>query len=450
MNLSLAQALRVNSAACVAFIGAGGKTTAMFQLAQALSKDNGMAPVIVTATSHLGTWQLGLADRHVVADTPGPIENLEHGLSGVTLITGEIDENRTKPVNDHLINWLQQFCGYHSIPLLIEADGSRGKPLKGWADHEPPIPSFVTQVVHVAGLASLGKPLNEENVHRPELFARLSGLMIGESITTDSFVQALTHPQSGIKNIPANAHKVILLNQADTHELQSAAHGMAQALISLYDSVIISSLEQEEIFAVHEPIAGIILAAGESRRFGQPKQLLDWKGQPFVRVVAKTALEAGLSPILVVTGANAPSVESAVKDLNLRVIYNADWKSGQGSSIKAAINALALHSSPRVGGAIFLLTDQPQVTTSILRGLMEKHAGGLYPVVAPMVMDQRANPVLFDHATFSDLTTLEGDVGGRAIFHKHRVEYLPWHDDRLLLDVDTPEMYQRLISDETL
>ena len=150
MILSLAQALRVNSAACVAFIGAGGKTTAMFQLARALSKDNGMAPVIVTATSHLGTWQLGLADRHVVADTPGPIENLEHGLSGVTLITGEIDENRTKPVNDHLINWLQQFCGYHSIPLLIEADGSRGKPLKGWADHEPPIPSFVTQVVHVA------------------------------------------------------------------------------------------------------------------------------------------------------------------------------------------------------------------------------------------------------------------------------------------------------------
>ena len=67
-----------------------------------------------------------------------------------------------------------------------------------------------------------------------------------------------------------------------------------------------------------------------------------------------------------------------------------------------------------------------------------------------MVIDRRANPVLFDRATFSDLLTLEGDVGGRAVFHKHRVEYLPWHDDRLLLDVDTPEMYQRLIADDTL
>jgi len=67
-----------------------------------------------------------------------------------------------------------------------------------------------------------------------------------------------------------------------------------------------------------------------------------------------------------------------------------------------------------------------------------------------MVLDQRANPVLFDRMAFTDLLGIEGDVGGRAIFHKHRVEYLPWHDDRMSLDVDTPEQYQRLITDETL
>jgi molybdenum cofactor cytidylyltransferase len=99
---------------------------------------------------------------------------------------------------------------------------------------------------------------------------------------------------------------------------------------------------------------------------------------------------------------------------------------------------------------IFLLADQPQVTISVLRALVEKHAEALYPVVLPMVMDRRANPVLFDRSTFKDLLSIEGDLGGRAIFHKHHVEYLPWHDDRLLLDVDTPEMYQRLIADDTL
>jgi molybdenum cofactor cytidylyltransferase len=368
----------------------------------------------------------------------------------VILITGEIDGDRTKPINDHLMNWLQQFCGYHSIPLLIEADGSRGKPLKAWAEHEPPIPAFVELVVQVVGLTGLGKPLNDENVHRVEIFSRVSGLNIGESITQDSLVRVLRHSASGSKNIPAKARKVALLNQADTHELQSAAQGMAGALVDTYDSVIISSLEKEKIFAVHEAVAGIILAAGESKRFGQPKQLLDWKGQPFVRAVARTALEAGLAPIVVVSGSNAEQVEAAVKDLNVIIVNNQDWKSGQGSSINVGIKTLTLSPSPKVGGAIFLLTDQPQVTTSIIRALVEKHAEGLYPVVAPMVIDQRANPVLFDRSTFPDLMTLEGDVGGRAIFHKYRVEYLPWHDDRLLLDVDTPEMYQRLISDETL
>jgi molybdenum cofactor cytidylyltransferase len=449
MNLSLAEALRMNSSSSIALIGAGGKTTAMFQLARSLSKDESSAPVILTATSHLGMWQVGLADQHIITETPGPIEKIEHGLRGVILITGELDGDRTKPINGNLMNWLQQFCGYHSIPLLIEADGSRGKPLKAWAEYEPPIPSFVECVIQVAGLTGLGKSLNGENVHRPEIFSGLSGLSIGEAITADSLVRVLTHGESGLKNVPAKARKVVLLNQADTHELQSTAQGLAQALVPTYDSVIIASLKQEEIFAVHEPIAGIILAAGASSRFGSPKQLLDWKGQPFVHAVAKTALEAGLSPVLVIIGANAEEVEFAIKDLNVMIVRNEDWETGQGSSIRTGIQALTLGHS-KIGGTIFLLTDQPQVTTSILRALAEKHAAGLYPIVAPMVIDRRANPVLFDRATFSDLMMLEGDVGGRAIFHKHRVEYLPWHDDRLLLDVDTPDMYQRLISDESL
>ncbi len=444
-HLSLVQALRLSSSPRVAFIGAGGKTTAMFQLARQLP-----GPVIVTATSHLGAWQIGLADQHIIIEKAAPLEELEHGLQGIILITGELDGERTKPVNSNLLHWLQQFCDYHSVPLLVEADGSREKPLKAWAAHEPPIPAFVDLVVQTVGLTGLGKPLSNESVHRAELFSKLSGLSLGEPITSDALVRMLTHTDGGLKNLPASARRAVLLNQADTHELQSTAQGLAQSLMHTYDSVIISSLTQQQIFAVNEPIAGVILAAGGSTRFGQPKQLLDWKGEPFIRAVARIALDAGLSPVLVVTGANAKQVGSAVQDLSVMIINNEGWKSGQASSIRTAIGTLHSRKVNRVGGAIFLLVDQPQVTSSILRGLIEKHAEGLYPVVAPMVMDQRANPVLFDQVTFPDLLTLEGDVGGRAIFHKYRVEYLPWHDDRLLLDVDTPEMYQRLISDESL
>jgi molybdenum cofactor cytidylyltransferase len=169
---------------------------------------------------------------------------------------------------------------------------------------------------------------------------------------------------------------------------------------------------------------------------------LEWKGQPFVRVVAQTALRAGLSPVIVVTGANAEQVDETIRDLGVRIVRNENWKRGQGSSTRAGVQALPSEA----GGAIFLLSDQPQVNTNIIHALREKHADGLYPIVAPMVIDRRGNPVLFDRVTFPDLMTIEGDSGGRAIFHKHRVEYLPWHDASLLLDVDTPEQYQRLIA----
>jgi len=442
MNLSIAQALRVDSSATIAFVGAGGKTSAMFKLARQLP-----SPVIVTATSHLGTWQFDLADQHIVTDSPAPLEEMEHELHGIILVTGQIDEDRSKPIHPTLLNWLHQYCSDHSIPLLIEADGSRQKPLKAWAQHEPAIPDFVGSVVQVVGLTGLGKALTDDNVHRPEIFSTLSGIPVGGEVTHEAILRVITHPQGGIKNMPRAARKNVLLNHAETHELQATANRMVQPLLSTFDAVVISSLKEERVFAVHERVAGIILAAGESTRYGEVKQLLDWRGVPFVHAVARTALEAGLSPIIVVTGANTEKIESAVRALQVRTAQNTDWKSGQGSSIRAGILSLQDHA---VGGAIFLLADQPQVTTAVIRALVEKHAEALFPIVAPMVIDQRANPVLFDRSTFRDLLAIDGDVGGRAIFHKHRVEYLPWHDDRLLLDVDTPEMYQRLISDETL
>ena len=453
MTLTLFRALRIRSFPVVAFAGAGGKTTAMFELARGILREGKTKTVVVTATSHLGTWQTALADQHFTAEAMASMNENALQSQGVILITGRVSGERTQPINDDLLAGLHQFCAHQSIPLLVEADGSRQKPLKAWLDHEPPIPSFVEHVVQVVGLTGLGKPLTDEYIHRAEILSKLAGLKIGEPVSTETVVQVLKDPAGGLKNIPTDARKTVLLNQADTAELQAVAHGLVKPLRDSYDSIVISSLKQETTFAAHERIAGIILAAGESARFGQTKQLLDWKGRSFVRAVTLTALEAGLSPVIVVTGANPGPVEAEVQDLDVVIIRNKDWKNGQGSSIREAVKSLTAglrNVKGDVGGAIFLLTDQPQITHSILHALRQRHTEGLYPIIAPLVMDRRANPVLFDRDVFPDLMTLEGDVGGRAVFHKHVVEYLPWHDDRLLLDVDTPEMYQRLISDESL
>jgi molybdenum cofactor cytidylyltransferase len=189
-------------------------------------------------------------------------------------------------------------------------------------------------------------------------------------------------------------------------------------------------------------IAGIILAAGESSRFGRPKQLLDYHGQPFVRCVAQTALQAGLFPVVVITGANAELVETVLQDLSIMVIRNEKWADGQAASIKAAVAALPASA----GGAIVLLADQPQVTPHVIRSLVERHASTRAAIVAPLAADRRANPVLFDRTTFKDLLALTGDVGGRAVFSNYRVDYIPWHDESLLFDVDTEDDYRKLLA----
>lgn len=448
--MNLVRALRLVSSSnpqperVIAFAGAGGKTTAIFQAARQLLKERSRA-VIVTASSHLGIWQIPLADRHVTVTRASDLASIPE--AGITLFTGEVEGDRTLPLPEDLLRRLYEMSTDRGLPLLVEADGSRQRPLKAPGGHEPPIPEFAEVVITTAGLSGLGKPLSTETVHRAEIFGRLAGLDAGEAVTAQALARVLAHPEGGLKNIPARSRRVALLTQAETPELLAAGGSVAKAISRDYDSILTGSLK-EGIFQTLERTAGILLAAGGSKRLGRPKQLLDWRGEPFVRAVARTALSAGLDPVIVVTGAHGDKTEAAIQGLEVQIAQNPGWEEGQASSIRRGLEAL--QKAAGAGSAIFLLVDQPQVTASILGALVEAHAAGLPPILAPLVIDQRANPVLFDRLTFPDLMELRGDTGGRGIFHKHRLEYLPWHDDRLLLDVDTPAQYARLIEDETL
>jgi len=452
--MELSRALRLDQLASpprLAFVGAGGKTTALFQCARQLP-----GPVLATATTHLALDQSKLADRHFYQDQ---LDDLEQGLPpGVTLVTGPVERgsHRTQGVAAEPLERLHALAERQRAPLLIEADGSRRLPLKAPAEHEPPIPGFVEGVVVVAGLSGLGRPLTPQWVHHPEIFAALSGLQPGEEITAQALARVLTHPRAGLKNIPPGARRIALLNQADTPALQAAGVGMAGALLADYDAILIGRLEGRKneskvgasapvsgasILAAHERVAAVILAAGESRRFGRPKQLLEWQGKALVWHVARRALQAGLNPVVVVCGAELEQIRLALADLPATAIYNPDWQEGQGSSVRVGAEAVA-HSS---GAILFLLVDQPQIPATLLRKLVEVHAQSLNPITGPLIDGQRANPVLFDRLTFGDLRSLSGERGGRQLFARYPVEWLPWHDVAALLDVDTPQDYQRLL-----
>lgn len=187
-------------------------------------------------------------------------------------------------------------------------------------------------------------------------------------------------------------------------------------------------------------IGGIILAGGEGKRFGSPKQLLLWRGKPFVRCVAETAISAGIAPLILVTGAYADQVAAAVSGLPLEVVRNKDWQLGQSTSLRKGLSALP----EQVQAVVVFLVDMPQVTQPLVNALIERYAQTKAAIVAPWIGSRRGNPVLFDRSIFAALSAVEGDRGGRALYQKNAVEDVIWDDPILLLDVDTDEDYRRL------
>ena len=438
--MKLRQALRINqNNVCMAIVGAGGKTTLMFRLVRQLSP-----PVLLTTTTHLGINQTKLADHHFYINTPADLDLLEGDLpDGVILLTGPQSGERVTSLSSDTLLRLREIAYEKNLPLVIEADGSRMLPVKAPSDNEPVIPPWVDTVINVVGLSALGKPFSPEIVHRYEQFALLSGLEPLAPITPKALCAVLTHSNGGLKNIPPGARKVLVLNQSDTQDI-AVVEEMAIALKGTYDSVLVGMLNskdpEREIQSVHEPIAGIILAAGASTRMGLPKILLEWNGKPFLGTLVEKALKANLHPIIVVVGAIKEQAKKLVEGLPVYITENERWEDGQSTSIVKGLKSL----EKPAGGAIFLLADQPQVPFELLNELVRQHSYSLSPIVAPRVGEKRANPVLFDAVTFPDLLQLTGDRGGRQLFSRYPLEWLDWLDERILLDVDTIDDYLRL------
>jgi len=238
---SLKNALGLGDTPRVAFVGSGGKSTALFHLAREYPP-----PVIITATSHLEVFQARLADQHFYYDDSLDWNRtLPFGISGVTLFSGPKSNRSVAGLEADSIHRVLSLADENNIPFLIEADGSRRRPVKAPAEHEPPIPNFVDTVVVVVGLSALGKPCTADWVHRPEIYSQRAGLQLGDPISMTAMKNVLCHPHGGLKNIPSRARKVALLNQADTPDLCRTAEMLAAHLLAKFDRVIVAALNNK-------------------------------------------------------------------------------------------------------------------------------------------------------------------------------------------------------------
>ncbi len=190
--------------------------------------------------------------------------------------------------------------------------------------------------------------------------------------------------------------------------------------------------------AVMMKIAGVILAAGKASRMGSNKLVEDYQGKALVRHVAEAALEAGLSPLIVVTGHYPDPVQAALSGMDVDFIHNPDYSDGLTTSLQEGISAVPAECS----GALILLGDMPLVSSRAIRQIMDAFANESDKSAAvPVIAGQRGNPVLLDRRIFTRVMQLSGDTGARALLAKADLDVLEVsvEDAGILLDVDTPE-----------
>jgi len=188
--------------------------------------------------------------------------------------------------------------------------------------------------------------------------------------------------------------------------------------------------------------AAIILAAGGSSRLGQPKQLLDWFGKTFISKVIETTIGAGLSPVIVVTGADHGLIEKEIEKLDVVIVRNANWEKGQSTSLIAGVKKLVSMADKPF---IFLLSDQPQVTVNLLVDLAREAEKTDSDIVTTTVDGQITPPILFKTNCVEDILNLKGDQGGRNLITTHSTTKIESDDKRIIMDCDTINDYYNLL-----
>ena len=244
--MTLADALGAGPAEVIALVGGGGKTSAMFRLAREAVQRGGRA--VITTTTKIFAAQIALAPAHVAA-SEATRERVQAELDrhGSVLVIGATDSSTGKADGVSLELFHELRAWFPDACFVNEADGSRMRPFKAPAAHEPVIPVDTTLVVPVVGADIFGKPLDADHVHRPELVSALSGTPVDRPITPDTVARVLTHPDGGLKGVPRGARVAVVINKVEALANRELARETAARLLRepAIEAVLFTALRAE-------------------------------------------------------------------------------------------------------------------------------------------------------------------------------------------------------------
>lgn len=191
----------------------------------------------------------------------------------------------------------------------------------------------------------------------------------------------------------------------------------------------------------------LIIAAGQSKRLGRPKQLLNYEGKTLINRLIGIVKSAGDLPITLVLGAFSEEIIHQLPDTDVQLVVNPDWQEGMGSSISAGVSHI-MQYNPEVDGIIILVCDQPHITGSEISGLIREQRSTEKPIVACAYNGTLGTPALFVREKWKDLITLRGETGAKAFIGNHKSDVAVLHFEKGVLDIDTPQDYKDLLGEK--
>lgn len=191
-------------------------------------------------------------------------------------------------------------------------------------------------------------------------------------------------------------------------------------------------------------ISALVLAAGESKRMGQPKMLLPWGSGTVIQQVVSVLQDAGIEDILVVTGAERDALDTQLAQIGeVHTVFNTKYaENDMLGSVQCGLAAMR----PGTRAALICLGDQPQVRAGSVRVILEAFAASGAPLIVPSYQMRRGHPWLVARALWPELLKLEAPVTARDFLqaHSREIEYVEVNSHTILEDLDTPEDYSKL------
>ena len=191
----------------------------------------------------------------------------------------------------------------------------------------------------------------------------------------------------------------------------------------------------------------IILAAGSSSRLGQPKQLLSYQDKSLLENTIEAAKVAANNVVVVILGGNYEPVAGHIENSGIRTIYNSSWEEGISSSIRIGLSGLTQEYDD-LDAVVLAVCDQPFMTAGLLQSLIDTANNSGKGIVASSYANTLGTPVLFTAKHFDDLIALKGQDGAKMLLAKYQDEVVSVPFKNGEIDIDTPEDYNKLISEQ--